>query len=255
MKQMKTFKDLYHKNKGWWDSFTSCFIGTLLGIGITFAISDYIATKDKKDLERRIQLMSVASMDKSLSALRSEMDKYTQDDSIFTAYMDYYPDSIEYIPSKLSGEFFSAILSFRFYTMGHTASNLLNTNIEVLKSIDNPATISIFSDVFAIQDQCTVSINELEEIKNELQYNINDKKSIFNVDNDKEANRYFFSNNRNIMLLMKFRMYVHTINLWIPMNEEMIGKIKHNLNISDEDLKSYYDESYDLDGKEENEKI
>ena len=63
--------------------FHSCFIGSLLGIGITFAVSGYLEYKNKKELEHTIQLMNVADMYLTVDSFKSEEESALYLDSLF----------------------------------------------------------------------------------------------------------------------------------------------------------------------------
>ncbi|MDY3069398.1 MAG: hypothetical protein SOR57_07040 [Parabacteroides sp.] len=244
---MKKFiKGVYYINRGWWDSFTSCFIGTLLGIGITFGITAYLEKKSKAEMERKIQIISIASLQADINSIKSYSEKFAYTDSIFYEVMDYYPDSIKYIPKELVSEFYSELLTVKSYVKNNSADNMFNSNIEVWKSIDNLSTIKIISDIFAAKQKSYEFISELESVKKRIYENISHEEYILGLDNPQKAIGCLFKNKENLNLVLEFALYNKMLSFTLPMLEEMYLKIRYNLNISEKDLDLFFDSRYDI---------
>lgn len=242
----RKLKDIYNINKSWWDSFTSCFIGTLLGIGITFWISGTISKNDKANLEKKIQVLTINSLQRDITSLKRQGASMMNDDSIFQNVMEYYPDRIEEISPETAGQFYSRIMHCELYATSQTAENMFNSNIEIWKSIDNLSTINIIGEVFAIRKKMVETISQLEDIKMQLFNNISHEAYILDFKNHHEAMRCFFNNNENPNLLLKFKMYCYILNAGTALTEKMVSRIKDNLNITDKDLDMVYNENYDI---------
>ena len=139
----KIIEKVYYVNRGWWDSFTSCFIGSLLGIGITFWISGYLEKKSNEDMERRIQLLSLLNIHQYIESSKKQSKECLYMDSIFTEVLNYYPDSIEYVPKELVNQCYTKLVSFNFYSTDETADNMVNNNIEVWNSMENISDVNV----------------------------------------------------------------------------------------------------------------
>ena len=149
---MIRFKDLYNNNRDWWNSFTSCFVGTLLGIGITFGISEYQDQKSKADLDHKLRLISVENMRKSSLSIKNYCDIYKAEDSIYCTVLKYYPDSLDYIDKKLAGDFVNTIYRTNFLSSNNYANNFINNNIEVLTSVGDISIVNTINGFFELSD-------------------------------------------------------------------------------------------------------
>ena len=69
----RRIKGIYNSNKVWWDSFTSCFVGTLLGIVITFGVSYLNTRSENRKTERKIQLITVNKIEQALNHIEERV--------------------------------------------------------------------------------------------------------------------------------------------------------------------------------------
>lgn len=242
---MKKIKDLYNNNRDWWNSFTSCFVGTLLGIGITFGISDYQDRKNKEDLDHKLRLVSVENMRKNCLNIKNYCDIYKAEDSIYSAVLKYYPDSLEYIDKKLAEDFVNAIYSKKVFSKSDYANNIINSNIEVLSSVEDISTINTINDFFGLVDLQRNNLETMQQIKNEIQENMSSFKFCTYYDSYQEYIKDFFSVNKNVHLLIKFNVNATFLDIYNEVTNKYLNSIKKSLNITDEDLNELYSDDID----------
>lgn len=242
----RIIKKVYLVNRGWWDSFTSCFVGTLLGIGITFWISGYLEKKSNEEMERRIRLLSLSSIQRFIESSKKESKECLYTDSILTEVLDYYPDSIEYIPDNLVGECYGNLSGFRFYGADESADNI-SSNIEVWNSVENISDIRVIGDIFAAKRIITWMSSEMTRIKKQIYRNVIRNDFIWGMDNHTEAIKILFSNKENLNLIVEYKMYSKTFEASIDFVEQLLAGFMKNMNISSNDLKLLGDEYQDAD--------
>lgn len=243
----KIFEKVYSVNRGWWDSFTSCFIGSLLGIGITFWISGYLEKKNNAEMEHRIQLLSLSNIQQYIESSKKQSKECLYLDSIFTEVLDYYPDSIEYIPKELVGECYSKLISFNFYATDESADNMINSNIEVWNSMENVSDIRIINDIFAAKRVINWMSSEMNGIKKQIYRNVIHDNFIWDMDNHTEAIKVLFSNKENLNLMVEYKMYSKSFDVSIDFIEKLLGKFMKNMNISSNDLDLLKDGYFEAD--------
>ncbi|HJH65175.1 MAG TPA: hypothetical protein OIM59_11220 [Bacteroides mediterraneensis] len=233
----KIIEKIYLVNRAWWDSFTSCFIGTLLGIGITFWISGYLEKKSNKEMEHRIQLLSLSNIKQFIASSKTQSKKCLYIDSIFTEVLDYYPDSIEYVPENLVSECYNNLMSFDLYAADESADNMLNSNIEVWNSMENISDISAIGDIFAGKRMINWMSSEMNRIKRQIYRNVTQDDFIWGMDNHTEAVKVLFSRKENLNLMVEYKMYSKSYEVSIDFAEKLLDRFMKNMNISSDDLK------------------
>lgn len=243
----KIIEKVYYVNRGWWDSFTSCFIGSLLGIGITFWISGYLEKKSNEDMERRIQLLSLSNIQQYIESSKKHSKECLYIDSIFTEVMDYYPDSIDYIPKELVGECYSKLISYNIYGVDESADNIVNSNIEVWNSMEDLSDVITINDIFAAKRVINWMSSEMNSIKRQIYRNVTRDNYIMDMDNHTDAIKVLFSNKENLNLMLEYKMYSKSFDVSIGFIEPLFDKIMQKMNISSSDLDLLKDGYFEAD--------
>lgn len=243
----KIIEKVYYVNRGWWDSFTSCFVGSLLGIGITFWISGYLEKKSNEDMERRIQLLSLSNIQQYIESSKKQSKDCLYMDSIFTEVLDYYPDSIDYIPKELVGECYSKLISFNFYATDESADNMLNSNIEVWNSMEDISDVITISNIFAAKHAINWMSSEMNSIKRQIYRNVIRDNFIMDMDNHTDAIKVLLSNKENLNLMVEYKMYSKSFDVSIGFIEPLFDKIMQKMNVSSNDLELLGDEFLQAD--------
>lgn len=237
-------KKIYHVNTGWWDSFSSCFIGTLLGIGITFGISWYNAEQEKLETERRIQIMMVGSIEREFESFRSIYNDYKQKDSIISNFLGLYNKKDE-IPRELLNALMNSLISFKFNSLDSSYEKVFSNNIEVWKSMK-------FNDVKTLGEMLSGLrmigdiYSQINNSKNVVVDNIN--KEIYLQDENvdyKDVIDVIYKKPENFNALLKMQLYINLLGLSLDGCERHFEQIKKNMNVTDEELSELEDDRYD----------
>lgn len=243
----KIIEKVYYVNRGWWDSFTSCFVGSLLGIGITFWISGYLEKKSNEDMERRIQLLSLSNIQQYIESSKKHSKECLYMDSIFTEVMDYYPDSIDYIPKELVGECYSKLISYNIYGVDESADNIVNSNIEVWNSMEDLSDVITISNIFSVKRVINMMSSEMNSIKRQIYRNVTRDNYIMDMDNHTDAIKVLFSNKENLNLMLEYKLYSKSFDVSIASIEPLLDKIMQKMNVSSNDLELLGDEFLQAD--------
>lgn len=231
----KLIEKIYGSNRSWWDNFTSCFIGSLLGIGITFAISGYLEYRNNKELEHTIQLMNVAYMDLIVSDFKEKEESVLYLDSLFRESLRYCPDSIYSIPPGCLQDVYKELLLITVSGKNNSIENIVNNSLELWTSAENLSIVTDINEFYADKKAADNCIKEITSIREKLYDNITKKYSV-DLNNYKEAVSHLYGNEENLCLMRRYRTYVQALPRFIPMMEEMLVYIKENMRISDEEL-------------------
>lgn len=234
----KIIEKIYYVNRSWWDSFTSCFIGTILGIGITFGISGYLEKKSNAEMEHTIQLMNIMYMESAIDDFKDKEESSANTDSIFTEVLRYYPDSIDFMPKKLVTKFYARVTSITIAGKDNSIENIFKNNIEVWKAIKDKSDIFMLVQLYSAKEMCDRTVKEMSEIMNKLYNNMIKEKDLENFNSYKEARSYIFKNKENINLIQRYSYYHESLSQIIPFMEIMLERVKKNIGISDKDLES-----------------
>lgn len=231
----KLIEKIYGANRGWWDSFTSCFVGSLLGIGITFAISGYLEYRHKKELEHTIQLMNVADMDLTVDSFKSQEEAGLYLDSLFTEALRYYPDSIYSVPPECLREVYDKLLTLEISGSSNSVENIFNNSLEVWTSTDNLSVLTEINEFYSAKKAAENAFNELISVRKKLFDNLTKRYSLKFSDFN-EAVSYLYGSEENMCLMRNYCVYRVAFSNLIPQMEEMMVSIKKKARISDEEL-------------------
>lgn len=231
----KLIEKVYGANRSWWDSFTSCLIGTLLGIGTTFAISGYLEYKNNKEVEHTIQLMNVADMDLTVDSFKSEEEGALYLDSLFTEALRYYPDSIYSVPTECLQKVYNKLFTLEILGSNSSVENIFNNSLEVWTSTENLSIITDINEFYSAKKAAYSCLNELISIRKALFSNLTKRYSL-NFSDFKEAVSYLYGSEENLCLMRNYCAYRKAFSNLIPEMEEMLVSIKENARISDEEL-------------------
>lgn len=242
----KKLIEIYNNNKGWWDSFSSCFVGTLLGIGITFGLSDYIGKKNQEEMQRKITVLSMRNLRNNIDTFKSLEKNNLHTDSIFQEVLRYYPDSISYIPKELVGQFFSELTTYKITEETSYSDNVFSSNIEVWESIDNLETIEIINSIISLKNITYNSVNKLNDIKRKALENVCGELTFVNLTDMGHTNaiKTFLDNKQNVNHLYFFEWYAQLLSITVEAYETYFTKSMKNLNIDEREfdfIKGDYD--------------
>lgn len=231
----KLIEKIYGTNRGWWDSFTSCLIGTLLGIGITFAISGYLEYRNNKEVEHIIQLMNVADMYLTVDSYKTEEERGLYLDSLFTEVQRYYPDSIYSVQPEFIQEVYDNLLTLEISGSNNSVENILNNSLQVWTSTENLSIITDINEFYSAKEAADNGLKELMSIRKMLFDNLTKRYPLYFSDY-KEAASYLYGSEENLRLMRNYCTYRKAFSKLIPVMEEMLVSIQENARISDEEL-------------------
>lgn len=239
----KTISKIYHVNTSWWDSFTSCFVGTLLGIAVTFGVSDYISKKEHSRNERTMQVIAVGKIEQNIRQLKFHAKEMQRSDSLCSKMLSYYPDSIDYIPPMLVYNFLNDLVYSRYIAYDNSVENILRSNAETWESM-SPASINVLDKALFLNECILDVLMEIKEMKLRILENMTANHYIYGVSSFKEASRMIFEKPQNAYFLSEISLRVQYVNKLLPSCDATMEQIRINMNITDKELESMKDSRY-----------
>lgn len=129
-------KTFLHDKKWWIDLFGN-FLGALLGIIVTFGTSAYIESRSKQEMARKILLITIGDIDRSIHNMQAICDDMLQMDSCFRQVLGHAPDRIGELPDSVLVDFIRNFTDNRVYPMDASAERIFTQNMDIWRTIDD----------------------------------------------------------------------------------------------------------------------
>lgn len=239
----KIITRIYQTNTNWWDSFTSCFVGTLLGIVITFGVSGYISRVEHHKNDRIMRVIAVGKIEDNIKNLKIYANEMKRTDTIYSRLLSYFPDSIDRVPMKLVADFLKDVDRMRPAIFDHSVSNIMLGNAEIWESM-SPAAITVLDKTLLLTGFLMEKIEDVQEKKKMLNENISLEYYSAGFRTLKEAPDAIFGNPQNVNLLSGISYSIRYINALLPSCDSILVQVKTNMDIADEDFKILKDDRY-----------
>lgn len=141
--------DFFFHNRDWRGSLLANFLGALLGIIVTFGTSSYIEYRQKKEMARKVLLITLSNIDRSINNVQDMCNDMHKIDSCFTLVIKHYPDRLEELPDSILDDFVFQFTVNRVYPMDTSAERIFTQNMDVWRIIDNILLQKCIGDCFA----------------------------------------------------------------------------------------------------------
>lgn len=234
-------KKIYHANTGWWDSFTSCFVGTLLGIVITFGVSYVGSRKEEKATERKIQIITVGKMEQALDRISSRVEVLKQSDSIYVEVLGYWQDDrLDEIPEGLVVTFYEKLMEVSVQSQNISAIEMFRSNVEIWKTM-HPVSIDAMERLLDVIESSYGIISKVDSELGKIRSNIMEKYVVTGFNSHTEVVEAIFSNPENGNLLTFAHMYIWMLVSLEPHYEVMLQELKDYLGITDKEMDALYE--------------
>lgn len=233
-------KKIYHVNTGWWDSFTSCFVGTLLGIAITFGVT-YIDTRVRdKATERKIQIITVGKMEQAINRISRRVEALKESDSLYVEVLGYWQeDRLDEIPDGLVVAFYEKLMQVSFQTQNSSAMEIFRSNVEIWKTMD-PVSIDAMESLLDVIESSYELISKVDSELGKIRSNIMEKYIVTCFNTPSEVTDAVFSDPENGNLLTFAHMYIWILVSMEPHYEVMLQELKDYLHITDKEMEAIY---------------
>ena len=228
---------LFTAHRNWWSSLSSTFIGSLLGIGITFAISDYIQTQHQTRMSKRMIVMTIDEMDRMNKTMRDNIDHLAHADSIFTAVEYYYEREIP-MPADSVGLFYQILYRTSMNDDENIVQNIFRSNVEVMDIFEDLSIVKDINDLFGFVNMQKTCYDKTQTIIHEmLEYNLQNRiqeKDDF-LENFTNYQYDHYKADYNFMIFHAYTLILSTINEQIA---QYIIQLQQKLGISTSDIKT-----------------
>lgn len=233
-------KKIYRANTGWWDSFTSCFIGTLLGIAITFGVTYIETRKEDRATERKIQIITVGKMEQAISRIGNRVEELKESDSVFVDVLGYWEeDRLDKVPKELVSAFYGKLMAMYIQTQSNSAMEMFRSNVEIWKTMD-PVSINAMESLLDMIESSYEIISEVDSDLGRIRINLMEKYYITGFSSPAAVIEAFFSDPENVNLLTFAHVYISMLVSLEPHYEVMLQELKNYLHISDKEMEAIY---------------
>lgn len=234
---------IYHVNTGWWDSFTSCFVGTLLGIVITFGVSGFISRVEHRKNDRTMRVIAVGKIEENVKQMKMHANELKRTDSLYRSLLSYCPDSLDRVPIKLIADFLTDVDRTRPLVFDRSVSNIMSDNAEIWESM-SPAAITVLDKTLLLTGYLMDTFKEMQEKKKMLNENISLEYYGSGFRTLKDASRVILGDPRNLYLLSEISGSIRYINSMLPSCDSILVQVKTNMDITDKDFEILKDDRY-----------
>ena len=244
-------KDNKKEHKSWWMQFLISVIGTAIGVGLTFAVSNRIDNRKKEQAQRLTAMMVIHDIDESIDRLKSMKDEMeTQYNA--TIYVISHLNQIDSLPQDTLGLALSYIVSSdEKYSFDMSKEKIFHSspdswqNLGSMKFIDNIQSFYFKRQSFlesynqSIYWQRPVSTREFEKV-NLVDESLNVEQYVdryYALMRDFLKEKLAETSVQHYINYAAYRLYAidNIIGEWIKINDEN----KFLMSITDEEMENY----------------
>jgi len=98
---MKHFKGFWSRHSEWINSFGSNFLATVLGIVLTFGVSEWLEHRERQEAAEMLVERSFANIEERLKTLKMVKTTLNRGDSLLKLCSDAIPDKIDSVPDEI----------------------------------------------------------------------------------------------------------------------------------------------------------
>ena len=221
----------------WWNSFSSAFAGTLLGIGITFGITAYLQASHQREMAHKMLVLVCNEFKNQAISLENEGQNIIRKDSLFQVLeASYYKD--EKVSKEVVKSFYTELRSVEVYAMNDFAEKIFSNNLEIMNVFDDLSIITDISSVYTLLESQKKFCEKARKIKeNILNYNI--RKGYESSDKIyEEFLEYQFEDEQMEEWFDEYSICALLVQHYGKMVRNIIEGIQVSLQITDEDLES-----------------
>lgn len=140
-------------NKQWWTDLSTNFFGALLGIVVTFGTTGYLEHMDKKEMGRKIALMTIGDIEYSIRELEADCEIFQQYDTIFRAVSNRCPDRLDEVHPDTMILYLNSFFSETFYVVNPAAEGVFSHSSDIWRTLDNYALQQRIGYCFALRNR------------------------------------------------------------------------------------------------------
>ena len=256
----KTAMKWIEKHKEWWTSFTSTFVGSLLGIGITFGITYFMQHQQQKDMSRKLLITTMCDIDDECNVIDEKCSEIARVDSVFALMYVYYQMQLRNIhrefPKDKIKDYYALKKSVdldRLAEYDEHVENRFNlksfsTNAEVISIFDDLSVVDAIKKIYKLIDEYENLIKALHNIKVKIlnyddKHQLNQPKDIYK---DFIKYQFQFNSKKRSEALQRFNYYnvgLQALNRNLKLE---LAAIMGKLNLDDRDIKKAKSEIADI---------
>lgn len=161
--------------RSWWGNLMCGFLGSCLGIIVTFGTSQYLDNRTQKKMERNLLVLSIADFDNQIYDMERLYNKFLYEDSIYN-YIN--KNDTEDMPKDSIDICLSTFLTADISVITIPTKNIIDSNSEMLKNMTDLSLLTFINNSKAIKDEFSNVIAEDKKEREKVLYSFMDRKSL-----------------------------------------------------------------------------
>lgn len=235
-------ENIFTAHKAWWSNATSSFVGTLLGIIVTFGTTSYLNQREKEETMRKTILLTINSVNNYVKTMEDEVAQMQVYDTIFRAVLKYHPDELHKVSKDTISLFFSSLSDFRINGDATSTENIFSHNMDIWKSMDDITAFGMIEECFTCKKMLKNLYQETENMRRQLFLDFCSAQDFNNYKTAEAAIRAFFKYKPEAFyLLIEYNAKSKMMEYSLKTYKKLCKKAKILLNVTDEELKALED--------------
>lgn len=230
--------------RSWWGNLMCGFLGSCLGIIVTFGTSQYLDNRTQKKMERNLLVLSIADFGNQIHDMERLYNKFLYEDSIYNYINE---NDAEDMPKDSIDICLSTFLTADISVITIPTKNIIDSNSEMLKNMTDLSLLAFINNSKAIKDEFSNVIAEDKKEREKVLYSFMDRKSLSDYERAQElmealqealyTAHYFLMHKAHTVVLGMFTNMLKNIRQNIiertGITDEEINKTKANFTYSE----------------------
>lgn len=245
-------RSFYHRNLAWCMDFSSAFVGTLLGIALTFGISAFIDFKDKQAAAKRITLYTMRTISQGIHRNEGNLRVFEARDSIYKIVLEKYDNNaMDSLSVQDATAFAAQLYNFNSHSENRSTEAIFMSDVDVWSNIDNTKVIEAVGESFDVLRSVENMSEELHQFFNDLYPVFYGKLAKYNkLENEQRAQKIISEVLSDTDVYLRFSLYypikISMLKYWLKVLNVQFEWLKMTLNITDNDIiDAFSDSSFD----------
>lgn len=209
---------------GWLYNFTSCMVGTVLGIALTFGVDDYVETLKQRETTRRIIEHAISSLEDSQVTFDESLELFRSKDSVFQNVFTYFPDRASEVHSDTIIKVLMSLWEYEFAVIDYTSENIFMNSMDTWTNKETFELVNLIGDCYVLVDEMLLHCRKTRLLKekfcesftNGMRFGFDPHKIIENL----------FKTEGFFYFVLQYNTFTDHLEMMIGVLDEQMEKIK-----------------------------
>lgn len=245
----QTIRTKFHGNSAWWLNFSSAFVGTLLGIVLTFGITAFINFKNKQATAQQITLYTMRTISRNIYRNTNKLKEFEVRDSINKIVLEKYENNdLENLSLEDATAFASQLYQLNLIADNRSTESIFMSDIDIWSNVDNAKVIEVVGESFDAMRLIDKTAEELNHFFNDLYANFYRKKAKYSALSPEQKSRIVIKeilDDTDVYLRFSvhYPMKISMMKMSLQLLNFQFEWLKMRLNITDSDIENAFSDS------------